>query len=179
ALQADAEIRESIAARFLSVLKIKPEYAQLRIIGAADGGRELVRADREGPGRGARVVPDSELTQQGQRDYVRRTIALSPSEVYASAVVLIEGGLRHPTTPILQIGVRLSGPDGQAFGLVVIDFNLGPRFDSIKAEIAKDNRMTAVDAAGDYLLESALRADTGGGASVPTRIQEDFPEFDQ
>jgi hypothetical protein len=48
ALQADAEIRESIAARFLSVLKIKPEYVQLRIIGAADGGRELVRADRGG-----------------------------------------------------------------------------------------------------------------------------------
>ena len=35
----------------------------------------------------------------------------------------------------------------------MIDFDLGPRFDSIKAEIAKDNRMTAVNAAGDYLLE--------------------------
>jgi len=37
ALQADAEIRASLATRFLSVLRIKPEYAQLRIIGAADG----------------------------------------------------------------------------------------------------------------------------------------------
>jgi hypothetical protein len=52
---------------------------------------------------------------------------------------------------MLQIGVRLSAPDGQPFGLVVIDFDLGPRFDSIKAEIAKDNRMNAVNAAGDYL----------------------------
>lgn len=40
ALQADAEIRRNIAARFLPLLKIKPEYVQLRIIGAADGGRE-------------------------------------------------------------------------------------------------------------------------------------------
>jgi hypothetical protein len=45
---------------------------------------------------------------------------------------------------ILQIGVRLSAPDGKPFGSAVIDFDLGPRFDSIKAEIAKDNRMTAV-----------------------------------
>jgi PAS domain S-box-containing protein len=178
ALQADAEIRKSIAARFLSVLKIKPEYAQLRIIGAADGGRELVRADRGGPGGAARVVPDGELAQQGERDYVRRTMLLSPSDVYVSPVVLIEGGLGHPTTPMLQIGVRLSAPDGQPFGSVVIDFDLGPRFDSIRAEIAKDDRMTAANAAGHYLLESPLRAD-GGGPSGPTRIQEDFPEFDQ
>jgi PAS domain S-box-containing protein len=80
---------------------------------------------------------------------------------------------------ILQIGVRLSAPDGKPFGSAVIDFDLGPRFDSIKAEIAKDNRMTAVSAAGDYLLESALRADTGGGVSGSARIQEDFPEFDR
>jgi PAS domain S-box-containing protein len=179
ALQADADIRGSIATRFLSVLKIKPEYAQLRIVGAADGGRELVRADRGGPGGAARIVPDRELRQEGERDYVRRSLSLSPSEVYVSGVVLIEGGLGHPATPILQIGVRLSAPDGQPFGLVVIDFDLGPRFDSIKAEIAKDNRMTAVNAAGDYLLESPLGADTGPGGSVPTRIQEDFPEFDQ
>ena len=70
----------------------------------------------------------------------------------------------HPATPILQIGVPLSAPDGQPFGLVVIDFDLGPRFDSIKAEIAKDNRMTAVNSTGDYLLDSALRADTGAAS---------------
>jgi hypothetical protein len=40
--------------------------------------------------------------------------------------------------------------------LVVIDFDLGPRFDSIKAEIAKDNRMNAVNAAGDYLHGAAF-----------------------
>jgi PAS domain S-box-containing protein len=178
-LQADAEIRRNIAVRFLPLLKIKPEYVQLRIIGAADGGRELVRADRGGPDGRARVVPDSELTQQGERDYVRRTLSLAPPEIYVSAVGLIEGGHGHPTTPMFQIGAPLPAPDGQPFGLVVIDFDLGPRFDTIKTEIAKDNRMTAVNAAGDYLLESALRDDTGAGAAGPARIQEDFPEFDQ
>ncbi len=178
-LQADAEIRGDIAARFLSLLKVKPEYTQLRIIGAEDGGRELVRADRGGPGGAVRVVPDRELTQQGERDYVRRTMSLSPSDVYVSPVVLIEGGPGHPVTPMLQIGVPLPAPDGQPFGLVVIDFDLGPKFDSIKAEIAKDNRMTAVNSTGDYLLDSALRTDTGTGGWVPTRIQEDFPEFSQ
>ena len=115
ALQADAEIRRNIAARFLPLLKIKPEYVQLRIIGAADGGRELVRADRGGPDGRARVVPDSELTQQGERDYVRRTLSLAPPEIYVSAVGLIEGGHGHPTTPMFQIGAPLPAPDGQPF----------------------------------------------------------------
>ena len=179
ALQADAEFRAAIATRFVTFLKAKREYLQLRVIGAEDGGRELIRADRGGPGGAARVVPDGELTQQGERDYVRRTMSLSRSDVYVSPVVLIEGGPGRPAMPTLQIGVSLPAPDGRPFGLVVIDFDLGPRFDSIKAEIAKDNRMTAVNSAGDYLLDSALKTDMGIGASVPTRIQEDFPEFGQ
>src|SRR5450631_1877737 len=36
----DTPLREIIAARFLPVLSAKPEYARLRIIGVADGGRE-------------------------------------------------------------------------------------------------------------------------------------------
>jgi PAS domain S-box-containing protein len=179
ALQADAEIRKSIATRFLSLLKVKPEYVQLRIIGAADGGRELVRADRGGPGGAARIVPDGELRQRGDREYVRRTLSLSPPEVYVSPVVLTNGeSPGQPAAPTLQIAVPLPAPDGKPFGVVVIDFGLGPKFDGIKAEIVRDDRVAAVNAAGDYLLDSGLTARTGAGASTPAKIQEDFPDFD-
>src|SRR5262245_9589822 len=38
--------RRRLAARFVAELNAKPDYAQFRIIGVADGGRELVRVDR-------------------------------------------------------------------------------------------------------------------------------------
>src|SRR5882757_7495743 len=40
---------ERIAGRLLAELEAKPAYAQFRIIGAEDGGREMVRVDRSGP----------------------------------------------------------------------------------------------------------------------------------
>jgi PAS domain S-box-containing protein len=179
-LQADAEIRQALATRFLSVLKVKPEYVQLRIVGLADGGREIARVDRRGPAGAARIVPDSELAQEGERDYVRRTMSLSPTGVYVSGVAVSgEGDRSDPATPKLKIGVPLTAPDGQPFGLVVIDFDLEPKFDRIKAEIARDNRVAVVNAAGDYLLDSGPQAGTRSGAVVPTKVLQDFPEFDE
>ena len=71
--------RERIAERLLTELEAKPRYAQFRIIGIEDGGREIVRADRSGPGGAVRLVPDTELQRKGDRPYFRDTIGL-PAE---------------------------------------------------------------------------------------------------
>jgi len=175
--QVDTELRESIAARFLSVLRAKPDYAQVRIIGAADGGLELVRADRGGAGGAARVVPDDELRPQGETDYVKRTMSLARSDLYVSPILPgADGGPGHSAISLFHIGMAVSAPDGRPFGIVVIDFNLGPKFERIRAEIARDYRVAVVNAAGDYLLDSGPRREI---ASAPARIQDDFPQFDE
>ncbi|MGB8401904.1 PAS domain S-box protein [Bradyrhizobium sp.] len=178
--QVDAKIRESITARFLSILRAKSEYAQLRIIAAADGGRELVRVDRGGPGGAARAVPDIELTQEGERDYFKRTMSLSRSDVYVSPTMSgTDGGSGHPATPMLQIATPLPAPDGRPFGIGVIDLDLGPRFERIRAGIGGVNHVAIVNAAGDYLLDSGPPREIASGARSPARIQDDFPEFDR
>src|SRR5437016_8407469 len=48
--RSEAEWREGLANRFRAELAVKPSYAQFRIVGVADGGREVVRVDRSGPG---------------------------------------------------------------------------------------------------------------------------------
>jgi PAS domain S-box-containing protein len=177
--QVDSELRENIAARFLSVLRAKPDYAQVRIIGAANGGLELLRADRGGAGGSARVVPDTELRPQGESDYVKRTMSLARSDLYVSTILPgADGDSGHSAISPFHIGVSVSAPDGRPFGIVVIDFNLGPIFERIRAEIAQDYRVAIVNADGDYLLDSAPRRETVSGASARGRIQDDFPEFD-
>src|SRR6476646_10059593 len=52
------------AERLVAELRAKPEYAQFRIIGIDDGGRELIRIDRSGPNGAVRLVPDAELQQK-------------------------------------------------------------------------------------------------------------------
>src|SRR5258706_12270283 len=176
----DMPLRESIAARFLPVLMAKPDYAQLRIIGIADGGRELLRVDRRGPGGSPRIVPEAELIQTGDRDFFKRTIGQSKSDVYVSPIELQEDGdTDRPAVPVLHVAIPRLTPNGEPFGISVIDFDLGPKFDRIRAEGVRENQVFVTNAAGDYLLHPDRRREFGFESGAPARIQDDFPEFDE
>jgi PAS domain S-box-containing protein len=176
----DMPLRESIAARFLPVLTAKPDYAQLRIIGVADGGRELLRVDRRGPGGTPRIVPEAELIQTGERDYFKRAIGQSKSDVYVSPIELREdGGTERPAVPMSHVAIPLWTPDGQPFGISVIDLDLGPMFDRIRAGTARENLVFVTNGAGDYLLHPDRSREFAFEAGAPERIQNDFPEYNQ
>jgi hypothetical protein len=72
----EAAWRQRMTRRYAAELASKPAYSQLRIIGIANDGRELVRVDRYGPGGSVRIVPDPELEPKGDRDYFAKTIVL-------------------------------------------------------------------------------------------------------
>jgi PAS domain S-box-containing protein len=177
----DTELREGIATRYLSVLQAKPDYAQLRIIGVADGGRELVRVDRKGPGGAPRIVPEAELVQTGRSDYFRQTIGQPKSEVYVSPVELQqrEGGAEGPAVPMLHVAMPLLAPNGRPFGIGVIDFDLGPKFDVIRSAGTGANTFFVTNVAGDYLIHPDRSREFAFETGVPLRIQNDFPEYDE
>src|SRR3984893_14691766 len=69
--------RERLEGRLVAQMPLRPAYS-LRVIGVADGHREIVRVDRSGPGGAVRVVPDAELQAKGDNGYVQHAIALPP-----------------------------------------------------------------------------------------------------
>jgi len=176
----DKPLRDSIAARFLAALVAKPDYAQLGIIGVADGGRELLRVDRRGPGGTPRIVPEAELVQAGERDYFKRTIGLSKSDVYVSPVELQKGGETDgPAVPMLHVAIPLWTPRGEPFAISVIDFDMGPKFDRVRVEGGKGNQVFIANGAGDYLLHPDRSREFAFEAGIPVRIQNDFPGFEE
>ena len=80
--------RARIARRFAAELRAKPLYHQFRIIGVADGGREIVRVDRSGDEGAVRIVPAHELQQKGDRGYFQAAIRLAEDEVFVSPIEL-------------------------------------------------------------------------------------------
>ena len=175
--QADAQLRGSIAGRLVAALRGKPAWDQLRIIGTADGGREILRVDRGGPNRTARIVPDSELRQQGELDYVKKTMSLVGAAVYMSQSQPQTDG--DPTAPLLlRMGMPLTAPDGGPFGIVLIDYDLGPVLEHIRSRISGSNQVAIVNSAGDYLLDFGPGRRLPSSDKVTTRIQDDFPTFD-
>jgi PAS domain S-box-containing protein len=176
----DAPLREGIAARFLGALSAKPEYSQFRIIGVADGGRELVRVDRRGPGGTPRIVPETELIQAGEHDYFKNAVGLSKSDVYVSPVELQrDTGTGSLPAPMLHVAIPLWTPNGQPFGIGVIDFDLRAMFDRIRAEGAGENQVFIVNGAGNYLLHPDRSREFAFKAGTPVRIQDEFPGYDE
>jgi hypothetical protein len=82
----EAQWRNALASRFVAELTAKPAYARFGLVGIADGGREIVRVDRQGPGGTIRVRPDAELQRLGDRPYFNTIIGLPAGEVYVSLV---------------------------------------------------------------------------------------------
>ncbi len=176
----DTSLRESIAARFLAALSAKPEYSQFRIIGVADGGRELVRVDRRGPGGTPRTVPEAEVNQLGDRDYFKRAIGQPKSDVYVSPVELQKDtGTESPPAPMLHVAIPLWTPNGQPFAISVIDFDLGAKFERIRAEGTREGQIFIVNETGDYLLHPDRSREFGFETGAPVRIQDDFPGYNE
>src|SRR6266567_4295776 len=164
----------------MAALVAKPDYAQLGIIGVADGGRELLRVDRRGPGGTPRIVPEAELIQTGERDYFKRTIGQSKSDVYVSPVELQKGGETDgPAVPMLHVAIPLRTPHGEPFAISVIDFDMGPKFDRVRVEGGRGNQVFITNGAGDYLLHPDRSRELAFEAAILVRIQNDFPGFEE
>ncbi len=170
-----AQWRDRMASRFVAELAAKPAYAQFRIIGLADGGREILRVDRSGPNEATRTVPDGELQRKADRDYFQRTIGLSAGEIYVSPVELNreDGQVETPPVPVIRTAAPIHAPDGRPFGIVVINVDLRSAFDRVRSGTPPGAQRYIVNERGDYLVHPDRRREFEFGA--PARIQDDFP----
>ncbi|MCW4115841.1 MEKHLA domain-containing protein [Aurantimonas sp. MSK8Z-1] len=157
-----------------------PAYRQFRLIGVADGGREIVRVDRTGAGRDdVRIVPPDELQRKGDRDYVGLTLKQSEGEVYVSPVELNQerGIIEVPHLPVLRIGTPVFAADGTAFGILIINIDMGAFFRALHDKGDRNRRIYVVNDRGDLLLAPdparAFAFQLGGSA----QLQDDLPVF--
>jgi PAS domain S-box-containing protein len=174
----ETEWRRRLALRFVAELTAKPDYAQFRVIGVDDGGRELVRVDRSGPDGAIRVVPDDELQRKGDRNYFKEAIALSARDVYVSPIDLNQehDAIDTPRVPTLRTAAPVYFPDGKPFGIVIINVDLRRAFARVSSSTGGVQHYI-VNEAGDYLVHPDPNSEFGFEFGKRHRIQEDFPEF--
>jgi PAS domain S-box-containing protein len=170
----EAESCKRLGQRFAAELASKPNYDEFRYIGVDNDGRELVRVDRSGPGGAVRIVPDGELKNKIDRDAFQQTIALPPGEVYVSPVDLSS---EPPRIPVLRVATAVRAPDGQPFGIVIINVDIRPAFDRIRTSAVKGGVSYVVNDHGDYLVHPDRAREFGFESGKPVHIQDEFPEF--
>jgi signal transduction histidine kinase/HAMP domain-containing protein len=189
----DARALEEDRAAFAEQCKqllAAPALRQCRLLGVADGGRDIVRVDHPTTEDGIRVVPDSELAQSPPRasdqGLVRHTFRLADGDVFVSAVDTDRQQIAGlPRSPLLSVAAPVRTPDHAAFAIVVITFDLSSVFAKIRAAVTPPRSpllfqlpprsMFVIDENGDYLVHPDPTREPGNAQGEPERLQDDFP----
>ncbi|WP_226581175.1 PAS domain S-box protein [Acuticoccus sediminis] len=137
---------------FFAELAAKSEYLQLRLLDAE--GNEVIRVDRQKGDEPPRIVPAAELQAKQSRPYVANTLALDPGEIYISPLDLNRehGEIVMPFTPVLRFAAPMDGPDGQRYGLLVLNVDMRQDFRILRDAVLPGGDLFLVNAEGDYLL---------------------------
>ncbi|CAA0092844.1 Signal transduction histidine-protein kinase BarA [Zhongshania aliphaticivorans] len=137
---------------FTGYLETHPSAIQLRYIGVADGGRELVRVDRkEGQ---IRIIGSSSLQQKAEREYFQKTIARQPGDVYVSEINLNRefGEVEVPHVPTLRLATPIVDESQHVFGILIINLNMKEIFKALSAELGEGENIYILNSDGDFLL---------------------------
>ncbi|AUH50044.1 hybrid sensor histidine kinase/response regulator [Chromobacterium sp. ATCC 53434] len=165
-----------LSAVFHAFLASNPEFSSIRFIGVADGGRELVRIERDDQGR-ISAIPTVDIPQRGARDYVQQTVKLKPGQVYFSD---LDSGARHQRqaggrpVPTLRVATPIYDLAGKVFGVVVINFNASALLASLTQSIPVELRIYLANQRGDYLLQPDPKRTFGFERGQNWRWQDDF-----
>lgn len=144
--------RQRLMIIFTEFLQAKPGYTQIRYIGAADEGREIVRVDRKNDT--LVVVPDKDLQKKLDQPYMQGAIQQKPGEVHISDITLNRehGEVVEPHVPMVRVAVPVYPIDGEIFGVVVINMDFGQTLKIMAGSASEGVIPYVTNSAGDFLL---------------------------
>lgn len=171
--------RESLSDNFKSLLLVYPEYFQVRLIGAQDYGREMVRVDRD-DGQLV-VVLQTELQEKQHYPYVYKTLKLNEGEVFFSKIFInhergAHAGLGQPT---LQVASPIIDDNGEALGVIVINVDLNLMFSILKSDMPEEYQLYLTNQTGDFLIHPNPLKTFGFDQGRQFLVQETFKPVDQ
>ena len=104
-------------------IRVNPEIQSMRVIGIADGGRELVRVGRSGDR--TYTVPPGDLIRQQERDFFHEIARRPPGSVYISGPDISRGNGRQDIQhiPVVRAGTPLFDKTGKLFGMIVVNLD--------------------------------------------------------
>lgn len=143
--------KELLSQEYLALINSKPDYAQIRLIGIEQNGKEVIRAER----LNAEVflVPENSLQEKGDRNYFYETVELPPDSIYFSPIDLNKEYGKISNPPMSTI--RVASPiyvGGNIFGIVVINIDLHNFFKELKITAGPKFDLKLLNQDGHFLI---------------------------
>jgi PAS domain S-box-containing protein len=163
---------------FTAFLRANPAYTQVSYIGAADGGRELIRVEREDDR--ITVVNDRQLRRlEGDPDF-DRAIKLAPGKVHLTDIALRRQGdkLVEP----YQAAVRSMAPvftaDNKPFGVISVEADAGQWMNDLAQSVTGADALYLTNEKGDLLLHPDRSKTFGFDLGGRHLLTDEFPAVD-
>ncbi|WP_127025840.1 ATP-binding protein [Rheinheimera mangrovi] len=117
---------------FAAYLQTNPDIKQIRLIGAQNNGKEIVRVERQ-QGRIV-VTPDELLQEKGDTSYFKQIEKLRGDGEYISDITLNReyGVVENPIWPTFRIAKTVYDENADFFGFVIINFDARPLLTALK-----------------------------------------------
>ena len=146
--------RQRLGDVFQSVMQRRPAYVQLRYIGLAENGRELVRTNQTS--LYIETIPQGDLQQKGERPYFREALVLKPGEVRFTGVEPnFDDGRTDEHTPVLRSITPIHNGEGRIFGFFVINAHYGELIGNALASITTKGDLFLLNDVGDIVAKTA------------------------
>ncbi|MDP2371156.1 diguanylate cyclase domain-containing protein [Rhodoferax sp.] len=164
----------ALAETFEAMLRIHPEYFQIRLISTDQHGLELVRVDRDG--RGLTRVQGLDLQEKAHYPYVFKTMRLKRGQIYLSDISInhelgAHAGLLKPT---LRVAAPVFTDQDRARAVVVINIDLYRMFARLKADLPASYQVYLANQWGDYLVHPDATQTFGFDQGRRVLVQEAF-----
>ena len=168
--------RAQVARIFSAVMLANPNYLQVRLIGSAPEGVELIRLDRAARGQAVQEVPDALLQPKGDRPYVREAITLGDGEVVISPLDLNQerGQIQVPHVPVLRASTAVKPSGSDTAWVVVINVDMRHTLMRLRAADATA-RVILVDADGRYLVHPQKDLEFAHELGTAANLKTDQP----
>jgi len=161
---------------FTTVLKQRAMYDQIRLIGIANQGKELVRVERLG--RNIHTVSAEQLQTKSNRDYFRESLHLSPDALYFSEITLNRehGAITFPPRTMLRVIAPVFNSKHQLFALLAININLHQLIPVLKLN-NHNHLFFVINERGDYLIHPDKDKEMAFEYGRKSDLLSDYPKL--
>jgi PAS domain S-box-containing protein len=170
--------RHRLEATFTAYLETHPDAREVRYIGVANNGMELVRVEREG-GQIRRVPPEM-LQAKGDRPYLKSSLSRNDGNVYVSDINLNRkfGQVELPEQPTLRVAEAVFSSDQSQFGAIIINQNVAGLLASLQRRAPPGTRTYLMNHDGDFLIHPDSEKTFGFDLGRRFRWQAAYSAYD-
>ncbi|WP_162266437.1 ATP-binding protein [Paraglaciecola hydrolytica] len=148
-----AQWKTRLTTIFTAFLQSNPEIRQIRFIGKANNGKELVRVEKNA--NRLVVTPNELLQEKGNTDYFLAVSTLKNNEVYVSDITLNReyGVLDNPMWPAIRVAKPVFDENFNFFGLVIINIDASALIETIQQDFAQtDFELYLINSDGYFII---------------------------